>query len=195
MQGPRMYLNLWTMISKVPSRALGFPGGSDGKESASKVGDLGLIPVLGRSPRAGNGIPFQYSCLENPHGQRSLAGYSWWGCKELDTTETTQQQQQIGLSVSTGGILYKPASKYCTVYSVGFLYIEQLNGDVRSHRSDKEGGVWGLHTEMESIQQRHRLPLLQAFFHRGLMNLEIRRTKLIACSVNLYILTFVVLKA
>ena len=30
--------------------------------------------------------PFQYSCLENPHGQRSLEGYSPWGCKELDTT-------------------------------------------------------------------------------------------------------------
>ena len=29
----------------------------------------------------------QYSCLENPHGQRSLAGYSPWGCKESDTTE------------------------------------------------------------------------------------------------------------
>ena len=56
-------------------------------------------------------------------------------------TETAQQQQQIGLSVSTGGILYKPASEYCRVYSVGFLYIEKLNGDARSHHGDKEGGV------------------------------------------------------
>ena len=63
------------------------------------------------------------------------------GLHDLDTTETTQQQQQIGLSVSTGGILYKPASEYCRVYSVGFLYVEQLNGDARSHHSDKEGGV------------------------------------------------------
>ena len=31
--------------------------------------------------------PLQYSCLENPHGPRSLAGYSLWGCKELDMTE------------------------------------------------------------------------------------------------------------
>ena len=35
----------------------------------------------------GNGSPLQYSCLENPHGQRSLAGHSPWGCKESDMTE------------------------------------------------------------------------------------------------------------
>ena len=42
---------------------------------------------LGRSPGGGHGNPLQYSCLENTHGQRSLAGYSPWGCKESDTTE------------------------------------------------------------------------------------------------------------
>ena len=51
------------------------------------MGDLGLIPGLGRSPGEGNGNPFQYSCLENPHGQRSLVGYHAWGLKELDTTK------------------------------------------------------------------------------------------------------------
>ena len=45
---------------------MGFPGGSDGKESACNARDLGLIPGLGRSPREGNGIPLQYPCLENP---------------------------------------------------------------------------------------------------------------------------------
>ena len=34
-----------------------------------------------------SGIPLQYSCLENPHGQMSLGGYSPWGCKESDVTE------------------------------------------------------------------------------------------------------------
>ena len=67
--------------------ALGFPGGSDGKESACNVGYLGSIPRLGRSPGEGNGNPLQYSCLENPHGQRSLVGHSPWGPNELDTTE------------------------------------------------------------------------------------------------------------
>ena len=55
------------------------PGGSDGKASACKAGDLGSIPGLGRSPGGGHGNPLQYSCLENPHGQRSLVGYSPWG--------------------------------------------------------------------------------------------------------------------
>ena len=44
----------------------GFPGGSDGKESACNAGDQGLIPGSGRSPGEGNGNPLQYSRLENP---------------------------------------------------------------------------------------------------------------------------------
>ena len=43
-----------------------FPGGSEVKESACNVGDLGSIPGLGRSPGEGNGNPLQYSYLENP---------------------------------------------------------------------------------------------------------------------------------
>ena len=50
-----------------------FPGGSDGKESACNVGDLGLIPGSGRSPGGGNGNPLQYSCLENPMDRGA-----WW---------------------------------------------------------------------------------------------------------------------
>ena len=68
---------------------MGFPGGSDGKESAYYSGDLGSIPGLGRSPERRHGNPLQYSCLENPHGQRGLAGYSLWGHKESDLTEAT----------------------------------------------------------------------------------------------------------
>ena len=44
---------------------LGFPGGSDSKESTCSVGDPGSIPGWGRSPGEGNGHPLQYSCLEN----------------------------------------------------------------------------------------------------------------------------------
>ena len=44
---------------------VGFPGSSEGKESACNTGDLSLIPGSGRSPREGNGNPFQYSYLEN----------------------------------------------------------------------------------------------------------------------------------
>ena len=56
-----------------------FPGGSDGKESACNVGDLGLIFGLGRSPGGGHGNPLQYPFLENPHGWRSLAGLQFMG--------------------------------------------------------------------------------------------------------------------
>ena len=53
------------------------------------IRDVGLIPGLARSG-GGHGNPRQYSCLENPHGQRSLVGYSPWGLKELDMTEVTE---------------------------------------------------------------------------------------------------------
>ena len=64
----------------------GFPGGSDCKESACNVGDLGGIHGLGRSSGGGHGDPLQYSYLENPCGQRSLVSYSSWGRKESDMT-------------------------------------------------------------------------------------------------------------
>ena len=50
----------------------GFPGGLDGKESASNAGDLGSIPRLGRSLGEGNSNPLQYSLPAEFHGQRSL---------------------------------------------------------------------------------------------------------------------------
>ena len=47
------------------------------------------IPGLGSSSAEGHGNPLQYSCLENPHGQRNLTGYNPWGVKESDMTEAT----------------------------------------------------------------------------------------------------------
>ena len=66
--------------------SLGFPDSSVGKESTSNVGDLDLIPGLGRSPGEGNGYPIQYSCLGN-----TMDGGSWWAkvhefAKVLNTT-------------------------------------------------------------------------------------------------------------
>ena len=63
----------------------GFPGGSEDKESACNVGNLGTIPGVGRSSGEGNSNPLQYSCLKNPMDR------VWWttvhGIAELDTTE------------------------------------------------------------------------------------------------------------
>ena len=53
--------------------------------NAGDTEDVGSTPGSGRSPEGGHDNPLQYSCLENPHGQGSLAGYSPWGHKELDT--------------------------------------------------------------------------------------------------------------
>ena len=51
------------------------------KNLPANAGDMGYIPGLGRPPGRGTGNSLQYSCLENPHGQRSLAGYGQWGHK------------------------------------------------------------------------------------------------------------------
>ena len=73
----------WWNIDGDDLFGVGLPGGLDSKGSACNAGDLGLIPGFGRSPREGNGYPL----LGESHGQSSLAGYSPWYCKELDTTE------------------------------------------------------------------------------------------------------------
>ena len=75
-----------------------FPGGSDGKESACTAGDRGSTPGSGRSPGGRNGNPLQLP--RECHGQRSLAGYSPWGHKEMDMTE----QLILSLSFTLHGI-------------------------------------------------------------------------------------------
>ena len=68
------------MLKWAPNPGKGFPGGSAGKESACNAGNLGLIPVLGRSPEEEKGYPLQYSDLEK-------VLYSPWGHKGSGTTE------------------------------------------------------------------------------------------------------------
>ena len=93
---------------------MGFSGGSDGKESTCNEGNLGSIPGLERSPGGGHGNPLQYYCLENPHEQRSLAGWSPWGCKELDTTEATNTAQAtINMCVYVYVYMYIYQHIYC----------------------------------------------------------------------------------
>ena len=74
------------------------PGGSDGKASACNGKDLGLITGLGRSPGGGgHDNPLQYSCLENPHRQRSLSGFGPWGHKESNTMSNISTHSLVGL--------------------------------------------------------------------------------------------------
>ena len=66
----------WSIID------LGLPRWLSSKESTYNAGHAGSIPGLGRSPGGGSGNPLQYSCLENPHEQRSLVGYRPWSHRQ-----------------------------------------------------------------------------------------------------------------
>ena len=73
---------------------MGFPGDSDSRESACSVGDLGLIPRLGRSPGEGNGNPLHDSSLENPIERGA------WQSTVHGVTES-YMTEQLALSLST----------------------------------------------------------------------------------------------
>ena len=78
-----------------------------------------MIPGLGRSPEGWHGNALQDSGLENPYGQRSLAGYSPWGHKESDTTE---QLRTAGLEISV--YLSAPCSPSYLLYMSGTLLLD-----------------------------------------------------------------------
>ena len=65
----------------------GFPGGSDGKESAFNARDLASVPGLGRYPGEGNGTHSNTLALKIPWRKELATGYIPWGPKESDTTE------------------------------------------------------------------------------------------------------------
>ena len=74
----------------------GFPNDSVGKDSACNAGDTGdasLIPGSGRSPGGGNGNPALLP--EKYHGQRSLVGYSPWGCKQSNITKPARACMRV----------------------------------------------------------------------------------------------------
>ena len=74
----------------------GFPGGSDGKESACNTEDRGSIPGSGRCPEGGEGNPLQYSGLENPMGLHSRIRMN----KNEVTEQSTASLQSLGTSSS-----------------------------------------------------------------------------------------------
>ena len=90
----------------------GLPRRLSGKAFTCSAGDASSTPGLGRSPGGGHGSPLQYSCLENSIRQRSLAGYSSWGHKELDTTE----QQTLY-------ILELEKTEFRSTYQLGDLWL------------------------------------------------------------------------
>ena len=78
-------MKTWIFLLLTPLYRLGFPVGSDGKETACNAGDMGSIPGSERSPWRGHGTPTPVLLPGEFHEQSSLVSYSPWGCKESDT--------------------------------------------------------------------------------------------------------------
>ena len=106
----------------------GFPGVSDGKESAYNARNPGLIPGSGRSPRDGDGYPLQYSCLENP-----LDRGTWWS-----HSGTQLSDSDFHFSLSLGLVDISPLYRHSSIIS------ELLgNFSLPTWESDSVGPGWG----------------------------------------------------
>ena len=86
------------LLDNSSHRLLGFPGSSDGKESAWHAGDLGLTPALEKSPGVGNGNPLQYSRLENPMDR---------GAWRAAISGVSQSRMSVQLSIADSNPLFK----------------------------------------------------------------------------------------
>ena len=102
----------FTFLAWLSTYSLGFPDDTSGKKKKKKkkftcqcrAREMGSLPGSGRSLGEENGNPLQYSCLEKSHGLRSLAGYSLWGHKELDTTECLKTHTRNSQSTWTAAL-------------------------------------------------------------------------------------------
>jgi len=116
-------------------------GGSAGKEFTCSVGDLDLIPGLGRSPGEGNGYPLQYSGLEN--SMDSIVPWSW----------RVRHDWVISLSHSSecqqGALLHTITQGPRLLWVKGSAILEELWGsplDLKAQPSENEGhGIWSHH--------------------------------------------------
>ena len=81
-------------------------------------GDLGSVSGLGRFPGGGHGNPLQCSCLENPHGQRSLVGYSPWG---------SQRDGHDWVTKPSTALLYRVSVPGEKLFSLGPIYLLPLH--------------------------------------------------------------------
>ena len=96
--------------------------------SAGDVRDMGWIPESGRSPGGGHSNPLLYSCLENPHGQRSLVGYCPRDHKESDTTERLStahwlpQESKRGVEKSCHPVDISWNNNFQTIASDHFIF-------------------------------------------------------------------------
>ena len=146
-------------------KKIGFPGSSDGKESACNAGYPGLISGLGRSPGEGNGNPLQYSCLENPMDRgawQATVHVVKRSCTRLSnftlhvdglienkvlalwSLQTRGENKESAISIITG------VSKISTITFKAFLLEESsgrfwfLKDASGSHLRNDQGNFWDL---------------------------------------------------
>ena len=94
---------------------VGFPGGSDSKESAYNAGDLGSIPGLGKFPGEGNGNPLQYSCLGNPMDRGIYIHTLYWSESPRPppgSLPDPRTEPASFLSLSSAGRFFTPSATY-----------------------------------------------------------------------------------
>ena len=97
----------------------GFPGGSDGKESACNAGDSGLIPGLGRSAGEENGNPLQYFCLENSLDRGAWQATIHGVIRIRHHLVTTPSHAYCGASLVSQMVKNLPAMQETLVQSLG----------------------------------------------------------------------------
>ena len=111
---------------------MGFPSGKKKKSlpnNARYARDMSSIRESGRYPGVGSGNPLQYSCLGEFHRQRSLEGYSPWGCKRVRHNLTTDHTHAFKLKVKKNSVVYLKReddvmkSENCLKLSTGFAFL------------------------------------------------------------------------
>ena len=104
-----------------------FPGGSDTKESACSVGDLGVIPGWGRSLGRGHGNPLQYSCLENPDRHRCLQMVGRWRVRHDWATKQRRAHGNKYITICKRGHQWEFAIR-CREFRSGVLWQSRGKG-------------------------------------------------------------------
>ena len=105
--------HFFLVLNNIP---LGFPGGSVVKNLPANAGDVGSIPGSGRSPEEENGNPSRKS-----HQQRSLMGYSPWGCKIGRHNSAIKQQQHT----HTCFFIFSRKDDFCVLFMLYPQCIQQ----------------------------------------------------------------------
>ena len=95
-----MHILIYTYTYLFTMSYVGFPGGSVVKNLCTNTRDTGSFPGLGRSPKGGNDIPIPVFLPGNSLGQKSLVGYSPWGCGRVRYNLVTKQKQHNVICIS-----------------------------------------------------------------------------------------------